>query len=274
MYPIYTSVLEASKNSTIIAGFNIFGFEDAQAVIKAAERMNHPAMLMINRDSSRVMNIKHWGALLASLAASANVPIGVHLDHCSDVETVEAAIDYGFHSVMYDGSSLPFEENVKNTQRVCEKAHKKGVTVEAELGKVPYAELGDMKTEFTSVEEARMFCEQTEVDWLAISVGNIHRLIGSRSNINFETLKQIELATTVPLVIHGASGIEPADVQKMKSTRVGKINVGTALRRVFGQSLREQIEGDPNIYDRLDLFKEPIIKVEDEVCKIMTEYCK
>lgn len=265
-------VRQAMTQKQIIIGFNVFGYEDAQAVIRAAERADSPVLLMINRDARKVLSLVHWAALLGSLAHTAAVPVGVHLDHCNDLAVVRQAIDLGLDSVMYDGSKLPLEENIRNTAQVCKWAHAAGIRVEAELGTVPYDELGETESRPTSPQEVAQLCAQTEVDWLAVSVGNVHRLLKRKVHIDFAALHAIEAVCPVPLVIHGASGLEESDTQTLMGTHVGKVNVGTALRRVFGETLRAGIEQNPNVYDRLALFEEPTARIEDTAYQIIQRH--
>jgi len=262
-------VKEASETGSVIAGFNIFGFEDAKAVIRAAERLDTPVILMINRDARRELALRHWSALLKSMAESAAVPVDVHLDHCDDLDVIREAIESGFDSVMYDGSKLPLRENIANTNTVIRWSGTTGALVEAELGIVPYDELGETYSRYTSPEEAAILRKETDVDWLAVSVGNIHRLLGRKAKIDFAALKEIENACEGPFVIHGASGLTTEDLSSLAGTKVGKINIGTSLRRAFGESLREQILDNPEMYDRLDLFKNPVLQVEEAAYNIM-----
>lgn len=264
----------AGKHNHIIAGFDVFGYEDAQAVIRAAERAHSPVMLMINRDARKNLKLMHWSALLCSMANEAKVPVGVHLDHCSDLEIVRDAIDAGFTSVMYDGSKLPLEENIYNTIKACEWAHKKNVQVEAELGNVPYDELGETEIRFTSPKEVERFCKETPADWLAVSVGNVHRLLGRKVDVDFRVLQEIEAACSIPLVIHGASGLQRNNFASLRHSRVGKINVGTALRRAFGEALRDEVIKKPKVYDRQLLFRRPLVCVEEAAYQVITEQCQ
>ena len=267
-------VSHAGKQDHIIAGFDVFGYEDAQAVVRAAERAQSPVLLMINRDARRDLELVHWSALLHSLANEAKVPVGVHLDHCSDLEMVRYAIDAGFTSVMYDGSKLPLEENIRNTIQVCEWAHKKVVQVEAELGNVPYDELGETEIRFTSPKEVEQFCQETFADWLAVSVGNVHRLLGRKVDVDFHVLQEIEAVCSVPFVIHGASGLQDQNFAPLRHSRVGKINVGTALRRAFGETLRQEVIDNPKTYDRQLLFQKPVACVEETAYEIITDLCQ
>lgn len=259
-------VKDASSRNRIIAGFNVFGYEDAGAIIRAAEKANVPVLLMINRDARRDLKLEHWGALLISMANASSVPVGVHLDHSSNAETVRRAINAGFTSVMFDGSKLPFEENVKISMELTKKAHNKGVYLETELGAVPYSDMGQGNANIvlTDPKEAAQMCEEVKMDWLAVSVGNIHRLVGKTVPIKFDVLESIEKACSAPLVIHGSSGISKEDLLKLKPTRAGKLNMGTAIRKVIGDTLRAEILAKAQEFDRQKLMHKPI-EVAQEV---------
>lgn len=263
-------VFRSSRDKTIVPGFNIFGHEDALAITRAAERAGSPVILMVNRDASRVMDIAHWGALLASIAGKASVPVGVHLDHCTDKALILRAMVSGFTSVMYDGSKLPLHLNIANTREIVILAHEQGIFVEGEVGIVPYDDKGEQLGRFTMPEEAQMLFAESGLDWLAVSVGNVHRLTTKKVPIDFETLKAIEAVCSAPLVIHGASGIIEEDIRRLKGTQVGKMNIGTALRTVFGESLRKEILNHPKAFDRLALFKNPIISVEEKAYELIS----
>ncbi|MGM9613011.1 MAG: class II fructose-bisphosphate aldolase [Butyricicoccus sp.] len=263
-------VAAAAQEQRIVAGFNVFGYEDAQAVIHAAESEQAPVLLMLNRDARRTMELEHWAALLCSLAKTSAVPVGVHLDHCTDPAVIERAIQCGFTSVMYDGSKRPLDENLKVTRDLAQRAHENGVLLEAELGAVPYSDLGETEIQLTAPEEALQMQQQTEADWLAVSVGNIHRLTTQKVSLQFPVLEQIERCCTLPLVIHGASGIREPDILRICSTHVGKMNFGTILRKTLGYGLRAELEKYPDEFDRLKLFQEPIACVEKQARRIIS----
>ena len=271
MKHINESIRHAAFQKKIIPGFNVFGYEDAQAVARAAERANTPVLLMVNRDARRVMDIKHWGVLLNSIANQAQVPVGVHLDHCTELKSIQAAIEYGFTSVMYDGSKLPLRENIANTHQVVCLAREKGVAVEGEVGAVPYDDLGETSSEMTLPEEAWQYCQESHVDWLAISVGNIHRLHEGTATLDFSRLADIESLCQTPLVIHGASGISADDMARLKRHHVAKVNIGTVLRRIFGETLRQTVQDNPTVYDRLVLFEKPVQKLEEAAYEIICQ---
>ncbi len=262
-------VKEAAEDHRIIAGFNIFGHEDAGAIIKAAERAQSPVILMVNRDARRDLSVEHWGSLLRSMAEAATVPVGVHLDHSSDPETVKLAIDSGFSSVMFDGSKMPLADNIRITAELAEIAHEKGVYLEGELGAVPYDDMGETNIQLTSLEEAQAMERETAVDWLAISVGNIHRLVGRFAPIRFEVLQEIQAGCDLPFVIHGSSGISGEDMQKLKLERIGKMNLGTSLRKTFGDTLRAEMEARPEEFDRQKLMVKSVAAVEEKAYYIL-----
>ncbi len=250
---LYQTLVKCKDDRSIMIGFNVFGFEDALQIVKAAEDLNRPCLIMTNRDASNEMDVKHWGKLLRSIAESAKVPVSAHLDHCSDLETIKRAIDSGYTSVMYDGSKLPVEENIKNSKEVVSYAHKRGVFVECELGYVPYSDKTDAKPVFTDLDEIKKFVAEVDTDMLAVSVGNIHRQTNSETRINFQQLEKIQAITDVPLVIHGASGIFVEDQIKLKEYNVCKINIGTSIRMAFGRKLQETLKNNPEDFDRLRL---------------------
>lgn len=146
---------------------------------------------------------------------------------------------------------------------------KKNVFLEAELGTVPYSDLGETEINLTDPEEARKMQEQTQVDWLAVSVGNIHRLATRKVSIQFPVLQQIEHKCQLPLVIHGASGIKEGEISQLKQTRVGKMNFGTVLRKTFADHLRSEMKAQPDEFDRLRLFSHPIAQVEEQALHII-----
>lgn len=264
-------VKEAAAANQIIAGFNVFGHEDAGAVIRAAERLGTPLILMVNRDARKALDIECWGALLNAMAERASVPVGVHLDHCSDPENIRRAIESNYTSVMFDGSKMPFEENLRITTTLAGEAHAHGVLIEGELGNVPYSDFGKMEVRLTSPEECKIMQEQTELDWLAVSVGNIHRLVGRKVPIQFDVLADIQSQCSLPLVIHGASGIYASDMQRLKGEHIGKMNLGTSLRKVFGDTLRSEMAAKPEEFDRQKLMKPSVEAVEEAAYQILKD---
>lgn len=265
-------IFNASEQKGVVVGFNVFGFEDSKAVLKAAERLNYPTALMINKLAIQNLPIESWAGLLLPLAEQANIPVSLHLDHCQDFKTIMTAIHSGFTSVMFDGSQLPIDENIRLTKEVVKVASCFDVSVEGEIGSVPYADIpGAAKDAATDPNEAKKFAEQSGIDWMAIAVGQVHRLTGKTARIHFDRLKEISDCTNVPLVIHGGSGIDKRDLDDLIKGRVAKINFGTGLRIAFGETLKKSVAENPQQYDRLVLFENSVKAVEQEAFNIISK---
>lgn len=253
-----------------VPAFNVFGYEDSKAVIAAAEELNAPVILATNKVAIAEMPIAVLGKMLTQLAERATVPVVVHLDHGNDYDTVAQALKAGYSSVMYDGSQLPLEENIKTTQEIVKMAHAFGVPVEAEIGSVGYTDPSmGMKSTLTDVQEAKEFSERTGVDALAVAVGTLHRMEEQTADIQYGLIEEIESLVHVPLVMHGSTGIPDEDLQKIVKTNFGKVNIGTAIRMAFGKTLRQEVIENPATFDRVDLFKQPIQAVKEEAMKKM-----
>ena len=193
----------ALKGGYAVACFNVFGYEDARAVVDAAEARKASVILAVNLDMTEFMPLQHITGMLRPLAESASVPVCIHLDHNYEIDTVKQAIDCGFSSVMYDGSQRSIADNIAGIQEVVDHARKLGVSVEAEVGSVPYAKGRDhIKSAPTSVDEAIAMAEQGQPDVLAISIGNVHRIENSYVDIDFDNFAALEQALKIPLVIH------------------------------------------------------------------------
>ena len=260
----------ALKNGYAVPCFNVFGYEDALAVVTAAEARNAGVILAVNLDMTLFMPLDHIIGMLKPLAMSAKVPVCLHLDHNYDIPTVIKAIDAGFTSVMYDGSQLPIAENIAGVKEVVAHAKKLGVSVEAEVGSVPYASGRDhIKSELTDINEAIMMLEQAKPDVIAVSVGNVHRLENTFIDIDFTRFNELQAAINVPLVIHGTSGVKTTDIQKLAQGNVCKFNIGTCLRQRFGKSLRNTLAADPHLFDRLTIMKSIIPEVSHEADKMI-----
>ena len=260
----------ALKHGYAVPCFNVFGYEDALAVVNAAEALNASVILAVNLDMTQFMPLEHIVGMLKPLALSAKVPVCLHLDHNYDIPTVLKAIDAGFTSVMYDGSQLPIADNIAGVKQVVEYAKLAGASVEAEVGSVPYASGRDhIKSELTDIGEAVMMLEQAKPDVLAVSVGNIHRLENTFVDIDFTRFEELQTALDVPLVIHGTSGVKGPDIQTLAQANVCKFNIGTCLRQRFGKTLRHTLAADPDVFDRLTIMKTIIPEVSNEANKMI-----
>ncbi|MGL6200767.1 MAG: class II fructose-bisphosphate aldolase [Lachnospiraceae bacterium] len=217
-----------------IGSFNGYNYETFHGIIEAGIETDTPTILAFGAKYLKNMSLQTAAACVSSMSSDVSIPLCLHLDHCSDMATVFRAVKAGFGSVMYDGSSLPFEENMKNTKRVCEVAHACGVSVEAELGSLAAGEkshegsVTDVEA-YTDPEAAEMFVRETGVDALAVSVGTVHGLYKGKPNIQFDILETINDRLQIPLVLHGGSGVPEEDILNCISHGIAKINVNTEI---------------------------------------------
>lgn len=256
-------VEKAANEKYAVPAFNVFGYEDAIAVVQAAESLGAPVILAANIVAVKHMPLPYLAPILLQAAQDAKVPVCVHLDHGQNLAAVREAIIHGFTSVMYDGSQLPLEDNIRTTQEVVRLARETGVSVEAEIGSVGYSDPAvQMKHEFSDPDETAVFVERTGIDAVAVSVGTVHRMEEQAAHIRFDLLEQIEQRVRIPLVIHGSTGVPDDDLRRLAAHRVGKINIGTALRMAFGRTLRQEMEDNPQQFDRVRLFQKPMEAVK------------
>jgi fructose-bisphosphate aldolase class II len=251
----------ALKDGYAVAGLVVLGWEDAMAYAQAAEAQQCPLILQAGPGCRAHTPLPILGKMFRYLAESASVPVVCHLDHGNHIDECHEAIDSGFTSVMYDGSRLSLAENIANTSAVVKIAQAAGVSTEGEIGFVGYA-AGEASAG-TDPEEAGIFATETDLDAMAISVGNVHLQQEKAAEIDREALAAIEAKTSIPLVIHGGSGV-PADVRRelAKTSNICKFNIGTELRMAFGEALRTSVASTPERFDRLAILKETISPVQ------------
>jgi fructose-bisphosphate aldolase class II len=238
-----------------VPGFVCLGWEDARAFVAAAEAERHPVILQAGPGARAHMPLSVWGAMFDRLARHADVPVVSHLDHGTHGPEIAEAIAAGFSSVMFDGSRLPLDENIRQTAEIARIAHDAGVSCEGEIGFVGYQDGAESLG--TDPEEAGRFCAETQADAIAISIGNVHLQERAGAQIDAARLAAIAQATgDCPLVIHGGSGVDAPTRQHLaRSTPIAKFNIGTELRQVFGQALRQALAADPAAYDRIEILR-------------------
>lgn len=226
---------DAHRNRYAVGSFNVYNYETMKGVIRAAKEMGgKPVIVAFGAKYLSNMSLEDACSMARTLSARAEFPVCLHLDHCSEPQTIYRAIRAGFNSVMYDGSRLPFAENVKNTARVCRVAHACDVSVEAELGSLAAGEASHEagasdREVYTDPENAREFIGQTGVDALAVSVGTVHGLYKGKPNIRLDILEAVDAACSVPLVLHGGSGIPADTIRACIKGGICKINVNTEI---------------------------------------------
>lgn len=259
----------AMRDGYAIAGLVVLGWEDAVGFVQAAEETGIPIILQAGPACRKHTPVPVIGKMLRYLADQASVPVVCHLDHGYTVDECAEGLDHGFTSVMIDGSKLPIEENIALTAKVVERAKPAGVSVEGEVGFVGYAEGASSQT--TSPDEAALFDRESGADALAVSVGNLHLQTEKSAGIDFEAVKAIEAVTTLPLVLHGGSGIPTEVRQRLAAeSRVCKFNIGTELRMAFGAALRRSLDDQPDAFDRIALLKPTVNDVHKSARAVIT----
>lgn len=221
---------KANKEGYGVGSFSVANMEMIIGAIKAAEELNSPLILQIAEVRLEHSPLHIIGPAMVNAAKNAKVPVVVHFDHGINIETIHQALELGFTSVMFDGSHLPIEENIKQTKKVIELAKNYGAAVEAEIGQVGGSEDGseDIAVRITSVEDAKHFYEETNVTALAVAIGNAHGVYKEEPKLHLDRLKEIHENVNVPLVLHGGSGISAEEFKKCVKNGIRKLNVATA----------------------------------------------
>jgi len=246
----------AVERRCAVGSFNTYNLEITRAILRAAEAKGEPVFLAVGRGPLMSAGFSPLASAMLAAARDASVPVAVHLDHSPDVATVQRCIEAGFTSVMIDGSQRPFADNVALVREAVQSAG--GVTVEAELGFVPGDEdrsgAHDTGIPMTDPDQAGRFGPETGVDSLAIAIGNAHGFYNGEPHLDFDRLALLAGRSTVPLVLHGASGISDDDLRRCIELGVRKINVNTEIRYALFGALQESLAQGIAGYDVTKLF--------------------
>ncbi len=251
-----------------VGHFNIHNQEFIRAVVKAAETERSPAVLAVGMLSVKYMGLVPLISSCREISRETAVPIAIHLDHARDLDIVRQALDAGINSVMFDGSSLDYEENVEKTTKVVQMAHAVGATAEGEIGIVPHGTAAVSKEDMTDPARAVEFAERTGVDYLAVSLGSVHGMKSAGTSLNQDLLQQLHRQIPVPLVLHGASGVVDEHLKAAVDNGIRKINVNTGLKVVLKDFLSARLIDEPGS-DLLDDFSRGIDAVSESVARRM-----
>ena len=244
-------LLDAQKGGYAVGAFNVENMEMVKAVIAAAEELHAPVMLQTTPSTVKYGSLETYAAIVAAEARKAKVPVCLHLDHGNSYELAVAAIEAGYTSVMIDGSHESFEDNIEVTRRVVEAAKAKGIPVEAELGKVGGKE-DDLEADAdtkTDPQEAKEFVERTGVSSLAIAIGTAHGFYVGTPVLDKARVSDIKNLVSVPLVLHGASGLSEEDVRECVARGMCKVNFATELRAAYTDAVKKLLAEKPETYD-------------------------
>ncbi len=260
----HTLLDAANADGYALGAFNIYNLEGVRAVLNAAEKTSSPVMLQLHPAA-----INYGGAALVAgclaAAKATSMPVAVHLDHSDALVAIEAALAAGILSLMADGSQLSYADNVAFTAAAAQLAHQRSASIEGELGRLSGSEDGlsvaDYEAHLTDPEQAADFVERTGIDALAVCIGNVHGHYRSAPQLDFERLEAIKRVVDVPLVLHGASGLPPEQIQRAISLGVRKFNVNTEVRSAFVGALRARFAAH-DAPDLLDLMRDAIAAME------------
>ena len=237
-------VREADARYAAVLSFVCIDYNEARAVVNAAEQTGKPAIIMLLPEYVTKYSLNGFGefaAMVKFMAGHTDARIGLHLDHSYDEAEACRAIDCGFTSIMFDASRDDLETNIRRTRAMVEYAHARGVAVESELGSVGLASerWGEKADLFTKPDAVALFCRETGVDSLAIAIGNAHGDYLQTPRLDLERLDEINAATDTPLVLHGGSGIPDEQLVEAFSRGISKFNYGTDVKRCYIQAIRD-----------------------------------
>ena len=265
-----TSLDLVTSSSGAVGAFNVILIEHAEALVAAAEEARAGLILQISENC-----VSYHGALkpialaTIAIAEASSQPISVHLDHAESEELVRQALDLGFDSVMFDGSKLDFAINVEASRRTAELCRSYNATIEVELGEVGGKDGVHAPGVRTNPIQAREFVEATGVDLLAVAVGSSHAMTTRDAQLDFDLIREIAATVTVPLVLHGSSGVSDPDLQSAVRAGMRKINIATHLNHVFTDEVRAVLAADSALVDPRKYIKQARKAVAAETARLV-----
>ena len=258
----------AEEKKCAVGAFNTPNLECVNAVLAAAEKLNVPVIISHAELHEEVSPLKKIGPVMVEAAKAAKVPVCVHLDHCETLSYMQEALDIGFTGVMYDGSTLPYEENLENTKKAVALAKNYNCGVEAELGALASREGGAANASgpvYTDPEEAVAFCRETGIDALAPSFGTAHGIYKAKPVLDLERVRVIAEKTGLPLVMHGGSGVSPEDYRTGIKNGLRKINYYSYMSKAGTQAVKDLLaKEDVTFFHDLALAAEKAMSADAE----------
>lgn len=263
----------ANRENYAVAAFDVMDHASAEAIIASAEALKKPVVVMFPETGANILDVDKFFPFLVDIAKNAKIPVALELDHGKSLEGIMKAISHGFSSVMIDGSALPYEKNVELTRKIVEIAHAANVSVEGEIGHVTSAEgtfdCSDVdESMYTNVEDAEFFTKDTGVDALAIAFGTVHGVFKGVPRLDFVRLQEIKNRVSVPLVMHGGSGVGRENFIKAVECGISKINIFTEISMsAVSQSIAYSQKKENKIH-----FAEMILVGKKAVSDVASDY--
>jgi ketose-bisphosphate aldolase len=246
-------IKKAKEIKAAIPAFNIHTLEMLQAVVEAASETNSPVIIQTSKSTINHIGLPFIVSNVEIASREHNVPVALHLDHCTDYNTVIKCIKEGYSSVMVDGSMLDYKENVSFVREVVKVAQAVDVAVEGEIGKIQGTEdaisVDSNNDNLTLPEEAKRFAEDTGLDTLAVAIGTAHGVYQGEPKLDFRRLENIEKEVSVPLVLHGASGVSEKDLKETIKRGITKVNIATDLKVPMAEAIKNFFKENPDGYD-------------------------
>lgn len=246
-------LLKAKKEKYAVAHFNINNLEWTRYILEETNLLNVPVILGVSEGAIKYMGgVNIVSSMVKAMISDLNITndVVLHLDHGSSFAMCKKCIDAGFTSVMIDASRLPLEENIRITKEVVNYAHKYNVTVEGEIGEIGGAEDGlEGKNYNAKKEDVIYYVNETNLDSVAPALGSVHGLYKGLPKLDYETMKDINNSISIPLVLHGGTGILDEQIKKSISCGIAKININTELQIAWSDAVKKYIKDNPNIYD-------------------------
>lgn len=246
-------LLDAQEHGYAVGAFNTNNLEITHAIVRAAEAQRSPILIQISAGALKYAGVEFLPMIVAKAAHLATVPVAIHLDHGPDFDTVVQAVRAGFTSIMRDASKFPYEENVAEVQKVVELCHAIGIPVEAEIGRLGGAEehvvVSEREAAMSDPDEATRFVEDSGCDFLAVAIGNAHGFYKGEPKLDFDRLEAIRDRVSVPLVLHGASGIPDHQITMAVERGICKINIDTEIRNAMIRTIQSFTQENPDQID-------------------------
>ena len=245
-------LLKAQEGNYAVGAFNVENMEMVMAVIGAAEELNSPVILQTTPSTVKYAGLDYYLANVKVAAEKASVPVAMHLDHGSSFELAMQALRAGYTSIMIDGSHESFEDNIAVSKAVADACRPSDIPVEAELGKVGGKEDdldGGEGNAHTDPQEAKEFVEKTGVSSLAVAIGTAHGIYKGEPKIDLDRLSEIREVVSVPLVLHGGSGIPDETIKESIRRGIAKVNYATELRIAFSNGVKKVLAENPDVID-------------------------
>ena len=245
-------LLEAQKNAYAVGAFNVENMEMVQAVVSAAEELHSPVIMQTTPGTLNYADLDYFYANAKTAAQKASVPVAIHLDHGNSFELAMKALRAGYTSIMIDGSHDSFEQNIAVSKAVVDACHPSAIPVEAELGKVGGKEddlEGGEDNPYTDPQQAKQFVEATGIDFLAVAIGTAHGVYKGILKLDVNRLSEIKKVVSIPLVLHGTSGVPDETVQECIRRGICKVNYATDLRIAFSKGVKTVLHENPDTID-------------------------